>query len=152
MMEAIPGRHGCYGYSGSMDVIKIFRRTGEARFTDRYEFGVRAQPSHRAHDAIANTEARGSGANSIDNTRHFGAQYYWQWKREGISHIAFADLPIDAVHAGGSNSNQNLALPWFWLFDLGHLRGVSAAVCPDQYNALNSAHCSSSYRVSMTRR
>ncbi|MNG08325.1 hypothetical protein D3C84_916750 [compost metagenome] len=77
MMKTVPGRDCRDGYGGSMDVVQVFRRKGKACLADRHKFGVSAQPSHRAHDSVAGTETRDAGADSLDNSRHFGAEYYW---------------------------------------------------------------------------
>jgi hypothetical protein len=93
-----------------MDVVQALRRAHQVRLGDRHEIGIGTQPAERPHDAIAHAKARCAGAERLDDTREFDAQHGGQSKREGIPDVAFTKCPIDAVHAGGTNADQNLAL------------------------------------------
>jgi hypothetical protein len=85
-------------------------------------------------------EARSASANGLNNTRQLDPEYGRQLKRKGISNVALTDFPIDAVHPGGANSDQNLSRSGLRLIDLGYFGGVGAAVRPNQYSALCGAH------------
>jgi hypothetical protein len=85
-------------------------------------------------------EARSTRANGLNDTRQLDPEHSGQLKRKGISNIALTDFPIDAVHPGSANSDQNLSRSGLRLFDLGHFGGVGSAVRPNQYSALCGAH------------
>lgn len=123
-----------------MDVVQALRRAHQVRLGDRHEIGIGTQPAERPHDAIAHAKARCAGAERLDDTREFDAQHGGQSKREGIPDVAFTKCPIDAVHAGGTNADQNLALPGCGPRNIGDLRGGSAAIGADQDSALGGGH------------
>lgn len=123
-----------------MNVVQARRRERQVRLVDGHEIGVGAKSAERAHDAITDMEARGAGADGFNDTGQLDAQHRRQLQRESVSNIAFADFPIDPVHAGGANSDQHLALSSCGFFDLGHFGGGDAAVGSDQYGALCGAH------------
>jgi len=123
--------------------MAALRRERQVHLVDRHEIGVSAKPAERTHDAITDFEARGAGAYSLNNARQLDAQNGGQLQRECISNIALTDFPIDAVHAGGADSDQHLARPGFGLWDLCDFGDVGAAIGSNQYRAMR-VHCKSS--------
>jgi len=61
-------------------------------------------------------------------------------KRESIPDESFTNFPVDAVHAGGSNADQDLALSGSGPRDLGDLGGGGTAIGPDQDSTLSGGH------------
>ena len=123
-----------------MDVVQALRRAHQVRLVDCHEIGIGTQPAKRPHDAIAHAKARGAGADGLDDTGQFDTQHGGQLKREGVPDVAFTNFPVDAVHAGSPNADQNLALSRCGLRGRGDLGGGSTAIGADQDSALSGGH------------
>ena len=134
-----------------MDVVQALRRAHQVRLVDCHEIGIGTQPAKRPHDAIAHAKARGAGADGLDDTGEFDTQHGGQLKWEGLLDETFTNFPIDAVHAGGANADQNLALAGCGPRDLGDLGGGNTAIGANQDSALSGGHFSR-IGVAMTRR
>jgi hypothetical protein len=119
-----------------MDVVQALRRAHEVRLVDAHEVGIGSEPAQRAHHPVPHAKARGAGAECLDGACEFDAQHGGQLKRESLSDEAFANLPVDAVHTGGPNADQDLAWSGCGLGDFSDFCSGSPAIGPDQHSAL----------------
>ena len=130
------------GIAARLDVAQALRRGSEPGLVDGDKVGVGAQGAERAHDPIADLEARRARAERFDDASQLDAEHRRQLQREGVADVAFTDLPVQGVDSRRPNADQHLSGAGDRLRGFGHLGGGLAAVVAKK-NGAHGVHLSS---------
>lgn len=107
-LQDLPGRHCGDRNSRRLHVGQTFGRLDEFLGIDEQLVGIGAALTERGHNAIAAHHARDTGSRLQHDAGHFDTKGGRQLQLEAIADMAIADLPVEAVHSGSSDLDQDL--------------------------------------------